>query len=173
MTRYQTKCDTLTIKNEDLQKQLTQQVEDQEHIISLLKKRMQEQTEACLEMEEELNVEKHERQKDVDRLTKEVSAVKEEAQERIDEVVAENTVLHSSIDGLDEFTREKERYLQQYCHLGNDGCWTDAAIGTAGRGMVFIQLFSSSIVRGPPGRPAIYIADGAFLCNNNNCVCLL
>ena len=118
MTRYQTKCDTLTIKNEDLQKQLTQQVEDQEHIISLLKKRMQEQTEACLEMEEELNVEKHERQKDVDRLTKEISAVKEEAQERIDEVVAENTVLHSSIDGLDEFTREKERYLQKYLVIG-------------------------------------------------------
>lgn len=110
VTRYQAKCDNLTITNEDLKKKLTQQVEDQEHIISLLKKKMQEQTERCLELEDQLSLEKNEHVREVDKLTKEMALVKEEAQDRLDQLVAENTVLHGTLDSLEEFKLNKERY---------------------------------------------------------------
>lgn len=95
---------------------MTQQVEDQEHIISLLKKKMQEQTERCLELEDQLSVEKNERVREVDKLTKEMALVKEEAQDRLDQLVAENTVLHGTLDSLEEFKTNKERYVPPHDH---------------------------------------------------------
>ena len=77
--------------------------------MALLKKKMQEQTEKCIELEENLTIEKHERQKEVEKLNKEMTLIREDAQDRLDQLVAENTVLHGTLDSLEEFKANKER----------------------------------------------------------------
>ncbi len=109
MARYQTKCDTLTVTNEDLNKKVAQQIEDQEHIIALLKKKMQELSEKCIDLDDQLTVEKHERLNEVDKLTKEMALIKEESQDRLDQLVAENTILHGTLESLEDFKLNKER----------------------------------------------------------------
>ena len=54
LSRYQGKCDTLQLQNDELQKQLRQQLEDQEQMITFLKKKGQDQTEAYIDLEEKL-----------------------------------------------------------------------------------------------------------------------
>ena len=54
LSRYQGKCDQLQLKNDELQKQLHQQLEDQEQMITFLKKKGQDQTEAYIDLEEKL-----------------------------------------------------------------------------------------------------------------------
>ena len=54
LTRYQTKCDGLQLQNDELQKKLSQQLEDQEQMITFLKKKSQEQTEFFIDLEERL-----------------------------------------------------------------------------------------------------------------------
>ena len=54
MGRYQGKCDQLQLQNDELQKQLRQQLEDQEQMITFLKKKGQDQTEAYIDLEEKL-----------------------------------------------------------------------------------------------------------------------
>lgn len=109
VARYQSRCDTLSVSNEDLQKKLTQQLEDQEHIMSLLKKKIQEQSEQCVELDEKLTVLKHEKEKEIDKLMKETALIREDAQDRLDQLVAENTVLHGTLDSLEEFRTNKDK----------------------------------------------------------------
>lgn len=54
LARYQGKCDQLQLQNDELQKQLHQQLDDQEQMITFLKKKGQDQTEAYMDLEEKL-----------------------------------------------------------------------------------------------------------------------
>ena len=54
LARYQAKCDKLQFSNDELQKQLKQQLEDQEQMILFLKKKNQEQAEQYVDQEERL-----------------------------------------------------------------------------------------------------------------------
>ncbi|XP_003385936.1 PREDICTED: cilia- and flagella-associated protein 157-like [Amphimedon queenslandica] len=109
VARYQLKCDHLQTTNETLQKKLTQQLEDQEHIIALLNKKIQEQTEQFAELDDQLVALRHEKETERERLMSEISAIREEAQDRLDQLTAENTVLHATLDSLEEFKVNKEK----------------------------------------------------------------
>ena len=111
VARYQSRCDILSVSNEDLQKKLTQQLEDQEHIMALLKKKIQEQSEQCVELDEKLTVLKHEKEKEIEKLMKETALIREDAQDRLDQLVAENTVLHGTLDSLEEFRTNKDKWV--------------------------------------------------------------
>ncbi len=52
--RYQEKSDRLQVENSELQKQLKQQLEDQEQMITFLKKKSSEQAESFVDLEEKL-----------------------------------------------------------------------------------------------------------------------
>ena len=54
MARYQTKSDKLQVDNDELQKQLRQQLEDQEERVTFLKKKSSEQAECYNDLEEKL-----------------------------------------------------------------------------------------------------------------------
>ena len=75
---------------------------------------MQEQSEKCLELDDQLSVEKHERHNEVDKLSKEMALIKEEAQDRLDQLIAENTILHGTLESLEDFKINKERYNYEH-----------------------------------------------------------
>ena len=110
VSRYQLKCDTLQSSSDSLQRKLTQQIEDQAHIITLLKKKIQEQSEQCAELDDQLIAVRHEKETEKERMMKEIASVREDAQERLDHLIAENTSLHATLDSLEEFKVNKERY---------------------------------------------------------------
>jgi chromosome segregation ATPase len=107
--RYQEKCDKLESSTSNLQKKLTQKIEDQEHIIALLKSKIQEQSEQCAELDDQLTALKHEKDTITDRMTKEIAAIREDAQDRLDQLIAENTALQATLDSLEEFKINKEK----------------------------------------------------------------
>lgn len=107
--RYQAKCDNLKSANEDLQKKLTQQLEDQEQIIALLKQKIKNLNEQCIDLEDQLDTVKAEKEAEREKLLNEISSIREDAQDRLDQLVAENTVLHGTLDSLEEFKLSKEK----------------------------------------------------------------
>ena len=54
--RYQAKCDRLQLSNDQLEGKLSQQLEDQEQMITFLKRKSQEQMELNLDLEEKSTV---------------------------------------------------------------------------------------------------------------------
>lgn len=111
MGRYQTKCDHLQTSNDHLQRKLTQQLEDQEHIIALLNKKIQEQAEQFADLDDQLATLRHEKDTERERLLNEISTIREDAQDRLDQLIVENTVLHSTLNSLEEFKANKEKYV--------------------------------------------------------------
>lgn len=109
ITRYQTKCDHLQSSNDTLQRKLTQQLEDQEHIIALLNKKIEEQGEQCADLDDQLISLRHEKETERERLLNEISSIREDAQDRMDQLIAENTVLHGTLSSLEDFKTNKEK----------------------------------------------------------------
>ena len=115
ITRYQAKCDNLKSSNEDLQKKLTQQLEDQEQIIALLKQKITNLNEQCVDLDDHLETLKAEKEAEREKLLLEIASIREEAQERLDQLVAENTVLHGTLESLEEFKESKDKYITVMC----------------------------------------------------------
>ena len=109
MDRYQTKCDKLQAANDDLEKDLRQQLEDKEHIIMLLKKKNMELTEQYMDLEESMGNLKREKEQERDKLMREITAIKEDTQDRLDQLIAENMVLQGTLGSLEEFKAKKEK----------------------------------------------------------------
>ena len=63
--RYQAKCDKLQLSNDQLEGKLSQQLEDQEQVITFLKRKSQEQTELNLDLEEKSMVLRQAKEKEV------------------------------------------------------------------------------------------------------------
>ena len=108
--RYQAKCDKLQANNESLEKQLQQQLEDQESIVTLLKKKIQEQSGQVMELEEAIAALRDEKEVELEKLQKEIASVREDAQDRLDQMTSENTVLRATVSSLEEYRLNKEAY---------------------------------------------------------------
>lgn len=76
-----------------------------------MKKKIQEQSEQCAELDDKLIALKHEKETERDRLMKEISSIREDAQDRLDQLIAENTVLHGTLDSLEEFKANKDKLV--------------------------------------------------------------
>ena len=119
LVRYQAKCDKLQANNDEMEKQLQQQLEDQESIMTLLKKKIQDQSTLYLELDEAMAALREEKEVELEKLQHEITAVREEAQDRFDQIVAENAVLRGTLESLEEYRKNKKAYdenLQQLQH---------------------------------------------------------
>ena len=113
LSRYQVKSDTLKLKNTDLQKKLEQQLEDQDQIVSFLKRKAQEQIEAFVDLEERLLHAQQVKEKEKKELEVQVAQLKEESQRAINQATMENSALQSQLDSLEAFRQNKDRIEQE------------------------------------------------------------
>ena len=116
LVRYQAKCDKLQASNDEMEKQLQQQLEDQESIMTLLKKKIQDQSSQYLELEDAMAALREEKEVELEKLQHEITSVREEAQDRYDMIAAENAMLRGTLESLEEYRKNKKAYdenLQQ------------------------------------------------------------
>lgn len=92
-----------------MEKELHQQLEDKEHIISLLKTKNMELTEQYMDLEEAVSNLKHEKETERDKLMREITTIREDTQDRLDQLIAENMVLQGTLGSLEEFKIKKEK----------------------------------------------------------------
>lgn len=109
LSRYQAKCDNLELHSTDLQKKLHQQLEDQEQMVSFLKRKAQEQTERFIDLEDRLLHAQQVKDEQQKKLEGQVAQLKEESQRALDQAVMENKILQGQLDNLELFRQNKER----------------------------------------------------------------
>lgn len=109
LTRYQEKCDKLQLDNTDLQKKLYQQLEDQEQMISFLKRKAQDQTERFIDLEDRLLHAQQVKDEQQKKLESQVTQLKEESQRALDQAVFENKILQGQLDTLETFRQNKSK----------------------------------------------------------------
>lgn len=109
MSRYQVKCDRLHIENEDLQKKLTQQLEDQEQMITFLKRKNQEQAGMCMDLEEKMLSLKQAKENEREKLEGQLTSLKEDSQRALDQAAMENKMLQAQLDSLESFRQNKQK----------------------------------------------------------------
>lgn len=107
--RYQVKCDRLQLENDDLEKKLKQQLEDQEQMITFLKRKNHEQAQQFMDLEEKLLALKQAKEKEREKLEAQLTALKEDSQRALDEAAMENKMLQAQLDSLETFRQNKER----------------------------------------------------------------
>ena len=108
LSKYQTKCDKLQLSNEELQKQLKQQLEDQEQMTTFLKKKSQQQTEHQLELEEELCTLKQTKETEKEHYEQQITQLKDESQRALDQLAVESKVLQGQLKSLETFRLHKD-----------------------------------------------------------------
>ncbi len=109
LSRYQAKCDKLELNNSDLEKRLHQQVEDQEQMISFLKRKAHDQTERFVDLEDRLHHAQQVKDEQQQKLEAQVAQLKEESQRALDQAVMENKILQGQLESLETFRQNKER----------------------------------------------------------------
>jgi len=109
LSRYQAKCDKLELSNTDLHKKLQQQVEDQEQMISFLKRKAHDQTERFVDLEDRLHHAQQVKDEQQQKLEAQVAQLKEESQRALDQAVMENKILQGQLESLETFRQNKER----------------------------------------------------------------
>lgn len=109
LARYQAKCDKLQLSNDQLEGKLSQQLEDQEQVITFLKRKSQEQTELNLDLEEKSMVLRQAKEKERERLEQQISQLKEDSQRALDQAAVENKVLQGQLESLENFRLNKEK----------------------------------------------------------------
>ena len=108
LSKYQIKCDKLQLSNEELQKQLKQQLEDQEQMTTFLKKKSQQQTEHQLELEEELSTLKQAKEAEKEHYEQQITQLKDESQRALDQMAVESKVLQGQLKSLETFRLHKD-----------------------------------------------------------------
>lgn len=109
LSRYQVKCDRLQLENNDLEKKLKQQLEDQEQMITFLKRKNHEQAQQFMDLEEKLFALKQAKEKEREKLEAQLTALKEDSQRALDQAAMENKMLQAQLDSLENFRLNKER----------------------------------------------------------------
>lgn len=109
LSRYQVKCDKLQLQNEDLEKKLKQQLEDQEQMITFLKRKNHEQAQQFMDLEEKLFALKQAKEKEREKLEAQLTALKEDSQRALDQAAMDNKMLQAQLDSLESFRQNKER----------------------------------------------------------------
>ena len=109
LSRYQVKCDRLQLENDDLQKKLKQQLEDQEQMITFLKRKNHEQAQQFMDLEEKLFALKQAKEKEREKLEAQLTSLKEDSQRALDQAAMENKMLQAQLDALESFKQNKEQ----------------------------------------------------------------
>ena len=109
LSRYQAKCDSLTLINEDLQKKLKQQLEDQEQMVTFLKRKNQEQAVLYMDLEERFLALQTAKEVECERLEGQIAQLKEDSQRALDQAAMENKLLQSQLESLETFRLNKDK----------------------------------------------------------------
>ena len=112
MSCYQVKCDRLQLKNEDLEKKLRQQLEDQEQMITFLKRKNQEQAMQFMDLEEKMQALRLAKEREREKLEAQLTTLKEDSQRALDQAAMENKMLQAQLDALETFKKNKEKLEQ-------------------------------------------------------------
>jgi hypothetical protein len=111
--RYQERCATLQVRNDELQKRLSQQEDDQGQVIQFLKKKTKDQGVSNAALEAELEALRHSTEKEKEQLETQLAQQKEESRRAQDKLQVENSVLQGQLEALEEFRENKDRLEEE------------------------------------------------------------
>lgn len=112
ITRYQEKCDTLDLRNKEMEEFIERQAQDKKDIVSFLEKQLEEKS-AELALAQE-NIQLLEKQSIIDREKheKDLLDLKENMQDFKDQLLSENMILNGKLTALDDFRAQKDNILK-------------------------------------------------------------
>ncbi|XP_066922675.1 cilia- and flagella-associated protein 157-like [Clytia hemisphaerica] len=117
ISRYQTKCDELDLRNKDLEKQFDQQASDKKEIVSFLKKQLEQRSDEIADLQEKIIGVQQAKDIQKDKYEVEITTVKTEMQEVKDQLTSENMVLQGKLTSLEEFRVQKETLLNKFADM--------------------------------------------------------
>ena len=117
ISRYQTKCDELDLRNKDLEKQFDQQASDKKEIVSFLKKQLEQRSDEIADLQEKIIGVQQAKDIQKDKYEVEITTVKTEMQEVKDQLTSENMVLQGKLASLEEFRVQKETLLNKFADM--------------------------------------------------------
>ena len=88
-------------------------MEDQEQMISFLKRKAHDQTERFVDLEDRLHHAQQIKDEQQQKLEAQVAQLKEESQRALDQAVMENKILQGQLESLETFRLNKERIEQE------------------------------------------------------------
>lgn len=107
--RYQVKCDHLQLQNDGLQLKLKQQLDDQEQMITFLKRKSQEQAEQYNDLEDRAQTVQKVKDSEKEKYEQQISQLKEDSQKSLDQLAVENKVLQGQLESLETFRVNREK----------------------------------------------------------------
>lgn len=117
IARYQAKCDTLDLRNKDLEKQFEQQASDKKEIVSFLKKQLEQRSDEIANLQEKMIGIQQAKDVQKDKYEVEITTIKTEMMEIKDQLTSENMVLQGKLTSLEEFRVQKEDLLNKFADM--------------------------------------------------------
>ena len=103
------KCDHLQLQNDGLQLKLKQQLDDQEQMITFLKRKSQEQAEQYNDLEDRAQTVQKVKDSEKEKYEQQISQLKEDSQKSLDQLAVENKVLQGQLESLETFRVNREK----------------------------------------------------------------
>jgi len=117
ISRYQEKCDTLDLRNKELEKKFEQQASDKKEIVSFLKKQLEQRSDEIADLQEKIIGLQQAKDLQKDKYEVEITTIKTEIQEIKDQLTSENMVLQGKLASLEEFRIQKEELLNKFAEM--------------------------------------------------------
>nr|XP_002123434.1 cilia- and flagella-associated protein 157 [Ciona intestinalis] len=117
LSRYQKKCDELSISNAEYEEKYKQVVQDRKEIVDFLKKQLEQRQDEISDLHDRLLG--LQQAKDVEKENSEtqLSQFKRESQDLKDTLISENMILSGKIAALEEFRVQKENLMQKFADM--------------------------------------------------------
>ena len=117
IARYQSKCDVLDLRNNELEKQFEQQSSDKKEIVSFLKKQLEQRSDEIADLQEQIIGLQQAKDVSKDKYEVEITTIKTEMQEIKDQLTSENMVLQGKLTSLEEFRVQQEDLLNKFADM--------------------------------------------------------
>ena len=117
IARYQDKCDTLELRNKDVEYKFEQQAVDKKEIVSFLKKQLEQRSDEIADLQEKLISLQQAKELEKDKYELEITTLKTEMRELRDHLTSENMVLCGKLASLEEFRVQKEDLLNKFAEM--------------------------------------------------------
>jgi len=117
LVRYQTKCDQLTLENQEYRQKHSDEKETKEDIVAFLRKVTEEKSDKIYSLNEEILTMQEKADQDQEEFNNKFHKLKLEFQETKDRLKAENAMLHGQLNSLQEFKTRKTELEKEFTDL--------------------------------------------------------
>uniref|UniRef100_H2YPP1 Cilia- and flagella-associated protein 157 n=1 Tax=Ciona savignyi TaxID=51511 RepID=H2YPP1_CIOSA len=117
LSRYQKKCDELSISNAEYEEKYKQVVQDRKEIVDFLKKSLEQRQDDISDLHDRLLGLQQAKDTEKENYETQLTQHKRESQEVKDRLTSENMILGGKLSSLEEFKVQKENLMQKFADM--------------------------------------------------------